>query len=124
MKIALEIAFENIKNRKMASKDSAFDITGPVVMGRALNRWWDRMELSEIKPGVSRGVKLFEFEPLGKWIVFWDLKVFEQVESESDKGANYYTRVGTYHPRVKEKNFPWIIFLPLVLVLVLGLTKT
>lgn len=123
MKIALELSFENIKRRKRASKDTAFDVTGPVVMGRALNKWWGKLELSEIKPGVSRGAKLLEFEPSGKWIIFGGLKVFEQVvgEGENDKPSDYYTKVGTYHPRVKEKIFPWIIFLPLVLVLVLTL---
>jgi len=53
---AFEISFNNIINHKnkIEGVNHELDITGPVVMGRAMNIYWDKSSLLSIKPGIYK----------------------------------------------------------------------
>lgn len=71
LKMALETSLKNIVQRKPVFKQTLFDITGPVVLGRALNNYLKRGEEDDIHPGryLDQKIRLYEFEPFGKFIV-------------------------------------------------------
>lgn len=94
MKYALDISLQNVLNRKPNTKETVFDITGPVVMGRALNRWLGRDELAELFSGESRGIKLLKFDDDGQGVSWRNERMFSTVTSYSP--PDYYTRSKTY----------------------------
>ena len=53
---AFDISFHNIINHKnkIHKVNHELDITGPIVMGRAMNIYWNRSTLLSIKPGIYK----------------------------------------------------------------------
>jgi hypothetical protein len=62
MKISLDISFYNLINQKQITGTGPLDITGPVVVGRALNlHWGNILSTQEIKAGrYDGGIVLFQ----------------------------------------------------------------
>ena len=99
VKLALDMSLQNVINRKPNTKETVLDITGPVVMGRAMNQWLGRPEEAELFPGESiRGkqkIKLLRFDDDGRWVSSSSgRKIFSTVTNFSP--PDYYTRTRTY----------------------------
>jgi mannosyltransferase OCH1-like enzyme len=62
---ALRLSFYNIINHKTVSFTTDLDITGPVVLGRAMNLYWNKMSLENIVPGLYKdtigNIRLLEY---------------------------------------------------------------
>ncbi len=128
---ALLRSYENIKKRKEVYYLTLFDITGPVVMGRALNDYLGNGELEDILPGErGKGIRLYQFENSGKYIVRGEGNskgpIFStQVEGYSPE--DHYVKVKTFYrpQKGKEKsgNGTLVLVLTVLVVLTLWVSK-
>lgn len=80
MKEAMELSYHNIFTSKEVYRETLFDITGPVVMGRAINRYRSKPDLSDLSTGAipfspslsDEAMILFRHEEEGKYILNLD----------------------------------------------------
>jgi hypothetical protein len=99
MLTALQLSFANIISRRHELFESSLAITGPIVMGNALNLYWEKDKTCEkIFPGDYKdGIRLFKFD--GEKII--DLsgkKIFNTKFPGYDVDKNIeYKRISSYY---------------------------
>lgn len=99
MLTALQLSFSNIISRRHELFESSLAITGPIVMGNALNLYWEKDKTCEkIFPGeYPGGIRLFKFD--GEKII--DLsgkKIFNTKFPGYDVDKNIeYKRISSYY---------------------------
>lgn len=98
MKMALETSLKNVVQRKPVYKKTLFDITGPVVLGRALNDYLKRGQEDNILPGrySDHGIRLYEFEPSGHFIITSSGKRLFSTEVEYDP-TDHYAKIHKFY---------------------------
>lgn len=122
---AVQLTFANIVTRRHELLDS-FSITGPVVMGIAINLYWNKSKTHEsIEAGQYGSIKLLSmskdctFDLNGK-------QVFKNKFSGYDRGANNYARVEYYkdEPRRRNRVLLWYLAVGILVLCLLGLIFT
>ena len=123
---ALQITFSNIVTRRKEILD-LFSITGPVVMGIAINLFWNKIKTHDIiEPGIYNNIKIFNMD---KYYVynFNNEKIIQNKFDEYDRGKTLdYTQVEYYNdnPRFNIPkillilNFIFIIITILLLIII------
>ena len=92
LRIAIDMTIQNILNKRYG--ENSLDITGPQVLGRAFNKYIDRLELTDIAPGTYQNNDL---QIIGSFFVIGTgEKAFEALVDQnyaplvSKNTANYY----------------------------------
>jgi hypothetical protein len=124
MLMTLQLCFSNIVSRRHELFESSLAITGPIVMGNALNLYWEKEKTcQQIFPGeYPDGIRLFKFD--GEKIV--DLcgkKIFNNKFSGYDVDKNIeYRRISSYYKDDPNKDvrksglFKYILIVSLIVL--------
>jgi len=118
MKMALETSLKNVVQRKPVYKKTLFDITGPVVLGRALNDYLGRDEEDDILPGWYPGqkIRLYEFEPSGKFVITSSGKKLFTTEVEYNPSDHYAKIREFYRDSKRPKTSSSLVVLGVLIV--------
>ena len=119
MLYSLQISFNNIVTRSYELFCS-LSITGPVVVGLAINLYWKKKTIHDkIKPGeYNDGIRLFEMNPEQTWDNSGK-KIFNNKYEGYTRGLNNYSSVSSYYKDDPKRGFRQKIKYVLVAILII-----
>lgn len=125
IKLALEKSLKNVIARKEVYKQTLFDITGPTVLGRALNEYLGNDQVQNILPGYypEYRIRLYNFEPGGGYIITSSGRKLFSTDVDYHP-FDHYTKTKVFYrsrPRPKETQ-DMVLLEVLFLALVVALT--
>jgi mannosyltransferase OCH1-like enzyme len=107
---AFELTYYNIINHSMNT--GTLDITGPIMLGKVLNTYWDKYSMLSIKPGVypdkkfGGNIRMLDFK--GEYVMDLNGKKLFHIKYDgysNDTNNNYYGRMVNFFNSVgKEWN--------------------
>lgn len=129
MLTSLQLTFYNIVSRRhdIDEKYGNLGVTGPVVVGIAMNLYWNNVETHKnIEPGEYKdGIRLFQMNSKKTWDNEGRV-IFDNKFKGYDRGTDY-TRVYSYYkddPKRGTRELIKYIFITLVILAILGLIST
>lgn len=127
MLYSLQIAFHNIVTRRYEVFES-LSVTGPVVVGIAMNLYWNKQKTHEnIKPGeYPDGIRLFQMNSSKTWDSTGKT-IFNNKFDGYKRGAGNYSYVSSYYkddPRRGQRQLVKYVFYSLLILVLLGIIGT
>lgn len=129
MLTSLQLTFYNIVSRRhdIDEKYGNLGVTGPIVVGIAMNLYWDKVETHKnIEPGeYKHGIRLFQMNSAKTWDNEGKI-IFDNKFSGYERGTDY-ARVDSYYkddPKKRIRKIIKYILITLVSVAILGLIFT
>lgn len=124
MLYSLEIAFNNIVTRRYEMLDS-LSITGPVVVGIAMNLYWNKLKTHEnIEDGeYPNGIRLLKMNSDRTWDASGKT-IFNNKFDGYKRGAGNYSSVSSYYkddPRIGTRQLIKYVFYFLVILVIIGI---
>lgn len=124
MLYSLQLAFHNIVTRRYEIFEN-LSITGPVVVGIAMNMYWKKFKTHEnIKPGeYPDGIRLFEMNSSQTWDSNGKT-IFDNKFGGYKRGAGNYSSVSSFYqddPRRGTRQLVKYIFYSLLILVLIGI---